>query len=140
MRIIGLDIGEKRIGVAVSDPSGVVATPLAVLDAARTLGDGRELQRLVDDYEAEELLVGLPLTMEGAEGPQAARIRIVAQRLGELVGLPVVYLDERLSSKEASRRMRETGASEKAQRGSKDMIAASIVLQAYLDSRQTRED
>lgn len=140
MRLIGLDIGEKRIGVAVSDPSGSVATPLTVLDAARTMGDGRDLIRIISDYEAEGLVVGLPLTMGGTEGPQATRARRVAERLSLLTNTRLIFCDERLSSAEASRRMREAGVSEKGQRGSKDMVAASIFLQSYLDSQRIEVD
>lgn len=140
MRVIGLDIGERRIGVAVSDPTGTVATPLAVLDAARVLGDGQELQRIVDDYEVAEAVVGLPLTLEGAEGPQAARIRQAVRRLETLVRIRFRFTDERLSSAEASRRMREAGANERTQRGSKDMVAASIFLQADLDAHKALID
>ena len=134
MRVLGLDIGEKRIGVAVSDPSGTVATPLTVLDAPSVLGDGVALVRIVEDYEAELLVAGLPVSLAGEEGPQAARVRRAAERLAGLVGLPLAFADERLTSVEASRRMREAGADERRQRGSKDMVAAAILLQAYLDS------
>ncbi len=134
MRVLGLDIGEKRIGVAVSDPSGTVATPLTVLDAPSVLGDGAALARIVEDYEAELLVAGLPVSLAGEEGPQAGRVRRAAERLAGLVGLPLAFADERLTSVEASRRMREAGADERRQRGSKDMVAAAILLQAYLDS------
>jgi len=135
VRALGLDIGEKRIGVAVSDAQGRVATPLKVLDARRTLGDGVELRRLIDEYEAELLVVGLPLSLDGTEGPQARRVRSAAAKLSVLAPLEMVFADERLSSAEAKRRMREAGTSERDQRGSVDMIAASLFLQAYLDAR-----
>ncbi len=80
-RIIALDIGEKRIGVAVSDASRRIAMPHAVLDAASVVKDGRELMRIIEAYDAAEVLVGLPLTLEGLEGPQALRVRQVAGRL-----------------------------------------------------------
>ncbi len=136
MRVLGLDIGEKRIGVAVSDPSGTVATPLAVVDAAPALGDGTGLRTLVADYEVELLVVGLPLSLDGTEGPQAARVRHAAGRLERLLGVPVTYTDERLSSSAASRAMAESGASERDRRGSVDMVAATLFLQAYLDARR----
>jgi putative Holliday junction resolvase len=135
VRILGLDIGEKRIGVAVSDPSGTVATPLAVIDARKALGDGRELARLVVDYEAELLVAGLPLSLDGSEGPQAARVRSAAERLAKFVALPLEYADERLSSTSARRAMTEAGVSDRDKRGSIDMVAAAIFLQSYLDAR-----
>lgn len=137
MRVLALDIGEKRIGVAVSDPSGRVAIPLAVLDARRVLGDGSELRRLLGDYDdVEALVVGLPRTLSGEESSQAARIRVAAGRIAEMTGLPVNFADERLSSAEAERRMAEMGLDSRQRRGSVDMVAAAIFLQAYLDSER----
>ena len=136
MRVLALDIGEKRIGVAVSDAGGRVAVPLAVLDARRVLGDGRDLVRLLEDYDdVDHLLVGLPRSLDGSEGPQAARVRDAARRIETMSGLPVVFADERLSSAEAERRMAEAGADSRKRRGSVDMVAASLLLQTYLDSR-----
>lgn len=134
MRRIGLDIGERRIGVAVSDPSGRVATPLKVLDARDLARDPSPLRRLVDDYEAAEIVVGLPLTMSGEEGPQAVAVKSTARRLLEPLGVPVLYHDERLSSAQAERAMAEAGADARARRGSVDMVAAALLLQSYLDA------
>jgi len=136
MRVLGLDIGEKRIGVAVSDPSGTIATPLTVLDAVRVLGDGRELVRIAEDYEAELVVVGLPRSMDGSEGPQAARVRAAARRLAGFLRLPVEYCDERLSSVQAKRAMTDAGVSDRDKRGSVDMVAAALFLQSYLDAHR----
>ncbi len=133
-RIIALDIGEKRVGVALSDPDRRVATPHAVWDAAPLLANGRDLVRLVEEYEVAEVVVGLPLTLEGTEGPQARRVRQVAERLAGFLRIPVRFVDERLTSREAAMRMREAGFSERRQRGMKDMVAAALILQAYLDA------
>lgn len=142
MRVLGLDIGAARVGVAVSDPAGAVASPVTVLDARALARDVRPLARIVEDYEAEALVVGLPVTLAGDEGPQAAEVRAVAERFGVALGLPVEYHDERLSSAEARRLMREAGMSEREQRGSVDKVAAAIVLQGWLDARSggVRED
>ena len=131
--MLALDIGERRIGVAVSDPSGTVATPLAVLDAAAVLADGREFARLVDEYGVGRVLVGLPLSLDGSEGPQAASVRRAAARLAGFVDVPFDFADERLSTAQASRAMGEAGISDREKRGSVDMVAASLFLQAYLD-------
>jgi len=136
MRALGLDIGEKRIGVAISDPSGSVATPLKVIATSDALGDARVLRRFVDDYEVELIVVGLPLSLDGTEGPQAARTRAVAERLVASLSVPVEYFDERLSSTQAKRAMTEAGVSDKAKRGSVDMVAASLFLQSFLDGRR----
>lgn len=133
MRILGLDIGERRIGVAVSDPTGTVATPLIVLDARTLTRDAAPLRRLVDDYRPDLFVVGLPLTLAGEEGPQAASVKVTVRRLIEPLGIPVAYHDERLSSTAANRAMAAAGADERARRGSVDMVAASLLLQGYLD-------
>lgn len=139
MRLIGLDIGEKRVGVAISDPTARVATPLKVLDGPPS-ADTRALRRLLDDYETTVVVVGLPLTLAGEEGPQAARIRQEAALIAERLAVRVVFQDERLSSAEAKRVMGEAGLSEKQKRGSVDMVAAAILLQAYLDGDGPKRD
>lgn len=138
MRALGLDIGQTRVGVAVSDPQGCVASPIAVLDARNPSLLARELADLVEDYEIEQLVVGLPITLAGDEGPQAAEVRRVAEGLIAHLGVPLAYHDERNSSAEARRAMRDAGVSEKDQRGSLDKVAAAIVLQGWLDARRVR--
>lgn len=133
MRLIGLDIGEARVGVAVSDPGGTIASPLTVLDARLLARDIRPLRTLAEDYEAGGLVIGLPLSMNGTEGKQAKSVRAVGDRIGRELGLGVVYADERLSSATASRAMSAGGVNAKQQRGRLDMVAAAVILQAYLD-------
>lgn len=140
MRALGLDIGEARIGVAVSDPHGRLASPVTVLDARALAGDPRPLKRLAEDYDAEIVVVGLPLTLAGEEGPQAAEVRSQAARLAALLGLPVEFHDERLSSAEARRAMRESGLSARQQRGAVDKVAAALVLQGWLDARRASSE
>ncbi|HIT51257.1 MAG TPA: Holliday junction resolvase RuvX [Candidatus Aveggerthella excrementigallinarum] len=135
MRIMALDIGEKRIGVAVSDPGERVASPIAVLPAAEVLQNAPSFRRLLEDWEPELLVCGLPMTLAGEEGPQAQRIREQAQRIAQAAELPVEFSDERLSSQEAKRSLREKGLSEREMRGKVDMIAACVFLQAWLDAR-----
>ncbi|MCL2491161.1 MAG: Holliday junction resolvase RuvX [Coriobacteriia bacterium] len=137
-RLIGFDIGQKRMGVAISDPNRTIASPLAVLDVVELRADQRGLRRLIEDYEIHSAVVGLPLTMKGEEGPQARQIReFVADYLAPL-GIAIHYIDERLSSKEAKKAMREAGTSEKEARGRVDMVAAALLLQTYMD--QVRMD
>ena len=135
MRILALDIGQTRVGVAVSDPGERVASPVCVLPAQEVLSGAKPFRRVLEDWEPELLLCGLPYTLAGEEGPQAARIREAARRIGAACKLPVEFTDERLSSKEAKRSLREKGMTEKAMRGKVDMIAASLFLQAWLDAR-----
>ena len=133
MRVIALDIGERRVGVAVSDPQGAVATPVAVFDAS-LLASAEHVRELVSEWDAGLIVVGLPLTMRGLEGPQAERTREAAERIAAFVDVPVTFYDERLSSAEAKRAMREAGVSEKKARGSVDKVAAALFLQSFLDS------
>lgn len=140
MRIMALDIGEARVGIAVSDPGERVASPVCVLPASEVLGNAKPFRRVLEDWEPELLLCGLPYTMAGEEGPQAAHIRAVAQKISAACGLPCEFADERLSSREAKRSLREKGLSEREMRGKIDMIAASLFLQAWLDARREREE
>jgi putative Holliday junction resolvase len=135
MRTLGLDIGEKRIGVAISDPSGRVATPLSVLDARAVAADIGSLLRIIEDYEVQSMVVGLPLTMSGDEGAQAREVRRTAEMLSLRLGMAVAYQDERLTSKSAERAMSEAGADSRARRGRVDMVAAALLLQTYLDAQ-----
>ena len=135
MRVMALDIGEVRVGVAVSDPGERVASPVCVLPAAEVASSAKSFRRLLEDWEPELLLCGLPLTLAGEEGPQAARVRKVSSQVSAATGLPVAFADERLSSAAAKRSLREKGYDERAMRGKVDMIAASLFLQAWLDER-----
>lgn len=139
MRILALDIGQTRIGVAVSDPRERVASPVCVLPAAEVEANAKSWKRVLEDWEPELLLSGLPYTMAGEEGPQAARIREVAGRIAQAADLPLLFTDERLSSAEAKRSLRESGLTEREMRGKVDMIAASVFLQAWLDARHAEE-
>lgn len=139
MRVLALDIGEVRVGVAVCDPGERVASPVCVLPAAEVLSCAKTFRRVLEDWEPELLLCGLPYTLSGEEGPQAQRIRAAADRISAACGIPHEFTDERLSSAEAKRSLREKGLSEKQMRGKVDMIAASVFLQAWLDARRQSE-
>ena len=132
MRVMGLDIGEKRIGVAVANTTTGIASPLRVMDAREVLDNARTWRMLVDDNEPELLVCGLPKTMRGSVGQQAARIRERAERIAQTCGLPVEFVDERLSSAEAKRLLREQGRSEREMRGKIDSVAASLFLETWL--------
>lgn len=137
MRILALDIGSVRVGVAVCDPAQRVATPVCVLPANEVRSNAKSFRRLLEDWEPELLLCGLPYTMSGEEGPQASSIRAFAAHVSKQSGLPVEFADERLSSAQAKRSLREKGLSEKQMRGKVDMMAASLFLQAWLDARHS---
>lgn len=135
MRVLALDIGEVRIGVAASDASGSIASPVKVLPAQEVLQNARSFRRILEDYEPELLLCGRPLTLAGKEGPQAERVMEQARGVAASCGLPLEFADERLSSREAKRILREQGYDERSMRGRVDMVAASLFLQAWLDAR-----
>ena len=135
MRALALDIGEVRVGIAASDVTGTVASPVKVLPANEVLSLARPFRLVIEDYEPDVLVCGRPKTMSGEDGPQAENHMAQALDLGNRLGIPVEFADERLSSSEAKRILREQGVSERNMRGKVDMIAASLFLQAWLDSR-----
>ena len=136
MRVMALDIGKVRCGIAISDPQERVATPLCVLPTEEVRSNAPSFRRLCEDWEPELIVSGLPLTLSGQKGPQAQSIREVAQQVAEALSLPLEFSDERLSSSEAKRVLREEGMSERDMRGKVDMVAASLFLQSWLDKRQ----
>jgi putative Holliday junction resolvase len=138
-RIIALDVGERRIGVAVCDPSGIVVRPVGVVQAEPRERALAELQRIVHDEEAVLIVVGLPLTLRGEHGPQAQRVAEFVEAVKGVVSIPLVLRDERYTSVEAQRIIEERGGKRKKQkrrRGEVDEIAASLILQDYLQEVQ----
>lgn len=127
------------MGIAVSDATGRVASPVKVLPAAEVLSHARTFRRVLEDYEPDVLVCGRPKTMAGEDGPQAERVMAQARLIADTCGLPLEYADERLSSAEAKRILREEGHSERSMRGKVDMVAASLFLQAWLDARDGTE-
>ncbi|MEX2394731.1 MAG: Holliday junction resolvase RuvX [Actinomycetota bacterium] len=134
-RFLGVDLGSVRVGLAVSDPLGMLAQPLDVVsleDAASAIAER------IAELEVDEIIVGMPLNMDGSHGPAADAATAFADELRASTNLPVSCFDERLSTVEAERAMRSAGTSSKGQRGKVDKVAAALVLQAYLDSRRIR--
>lgn len=139
MRVMGLDIGEKRIGIAVADTSTGVAVPVRVMDAREVCDNSRTWRMLLEDHEPGLLVCGLPRTLHGGQGRQASRVRELAQRISQEAGLPLKFCDERLSSAEAKRYLREQGCSERDMRGKVDSVAASLFLETWLRANEERE-
>lgn len=136
MRVIGLDLGTKRIGVAVSDRGGSVASPLLVIQRAKSRrADHAEIARIVREEEAEAVVVGLPLNMDGSRGPAAKAAVREAQVLATVVGVPVHTCDERRTTASADRVMLEAGLNAVERRRIVDKVAAAIILQHWLDGR-----
>ncbi len=132
MRYLGLDLGRATIGLALADDVLRTARALRTLRRRGGQADLEALRRVVRDYEVERLVVGLPLNMDGGEGPSARLARAFAERLGAL-GLPVDLFDERLSTFEAQSRLRQRGFSSRAMRDKVDAEAAAVILQGWLD-------
>jgi len=133
MRIAALDMGEARIGIAVSDELGLTAQGVGVVQRR---GGKRDLEALAErlaPYQPERLVVGLPLNMNGTEGPQAAKVRAFATRVAEHLALPLEFWDERLTTVAAERALLEADLSRRRRRDLIDQVAATLILQGYLD-------
>ena len=133
MRILALDVGDRRIGVAVSDPTGSIATPLAVIHRTGGEKDFSAVLEHVRQQEAEHILVGLPISLSGKLHSQARAVQGFVATLISRSPVPVETLDERLTTVQAERRMQEAGASAQKRKVLRDAAAAAILLQAYLD-------
>ena len=142
-RRLGVDVGKVRVGVALSDPDGILASPLVTVPrdmgaaADSVPADIAELVRLVREHEAVQVVVGLPVRLDGSEGVAAIDIRAYAERLARAVGhVPVILADERMSTVVASRRLAERGVRGKRQRAVVDQAAAVEILQSWLNAQR----
>lgn len=144
-RSLGIDVGTVRVGVAVSDPHGILATPLATIARADDGSDLRAIAALVAEHEAVEVIVGLPRTLAGREGQAAQAARDFATALadelaggsgGAAVAVPVTLADERLTTVVATRQLRDSGRPGRRQRAVVDQVAAVAILQGWLDTRR----
>lgn len=137
MRVLCLDLGSKRIGVAVSDFTGTVASPLTVLHRSKSRNaDHDAIARLVRTEEAEAIVVGLPLNMDGSRGPAARSAADEAERIATVTGVPVYLHDERLTTVTAERALREANMRGEDRRQVVDKVAAAVLLQSWLDARK----
>lgn len=132
-RLLGLDVGSKTIGMAVSDPLGITAQGLPTYRRRNKRLDFEELGRVIRQYSVAEIVVGYPLRMSGAEGVQAEKMRLFADEIRARFGLPVHLVDERLTSAEANRVLRETEMSIKRRREVVDRMAAVLILQSWME-------
>lgn len=132
-RILGLDVGDRRIGVAVSDALHLIASPHSVYTRVGYGPDVKHVQQLCRETEADLIVCGLPRNMDGSEGFQAEKVRAFAQKLTES-GLTVAFQDERLSTVSAHQALIEGGMRREDRKGAVDKVAAAVILQAYLDS------
>ena len=135
---MGLDVGERRIGVALSDPDCVLASPLGSNERMSPDADVERVLALAHEHGAGRIVVGMPLTLRGQRGPQARAADTFRRSLTTVSDIPVMAWDERLSTVEAERRLREAGGKPSTERGRTDAASAAIILQSYLDSRKAR--
>ncbi|GAB35154.1 Holliday junction resolvase RuvX [Gordonia otitidis] len=136
-RRLGVDVGSVRIGVAVSDPDSILATPVETVPGRDIDGAVRRLCALVEEYEAVGVIVGLPKTLRNTDGPAVEKARDFGTRLADkLEGIPVLYSDERLTTVAAQQALHASGRNTKTSRGVIDQAAAVAILQGWLDSRR----
>ncbi len=136
-RIIALDVGHRRIGVAASDPLGITAQPVETYRRKGLQADIAHFAELFREREAGLIVCGLPLNMNGTQGPQAEETREFAQVLHEACGLPIEFVDERLTSAMAQRNLIESGMRREKRKDVIDQLAAVHILQTYLDKART---
>ena len=135
-RIAALDVGDKRVGVAVSDALELTAQPLVVIDRVSLARDVAALAELLAPHEVGCVVVGLPLEADGSEGKQSARARQFGDALAKATGLPIVYQDERMTTLQSERILIESGMRRERRRAVIDKTAAALILQSYLDARR----
>ncbi|HEY83431.1 MAG TPA: Holliday junction resolvase RuvX [Dehalococcoidia bacterium] len=135
MRSLGLDIGDRRIGVALSDPQGILASPLTIIERQDELADIAAIVNIANQNQVGRIIVGLPLSMDGSFSEQTEKVRDFIQKLSEHTDIPVEFRDERLSTLAAQRLMRPLRKTGKKLRHD-DAAAAALILQSYLDESQ----
>jgi putative Holliday junction resolvase len=138
-RVLAIDPGERRLGLAVSDPTGVIALPLGVRHRVGWQRDLAYLREVIAQHDVDVVVIGRPLTTRGTEGPQALEASRLAARLREALGLPVHEVDERFSTAAADRALRETGRRPRERKARRDAVAAALILQPFLDRRARGE-
>jgi putative Holliday junction resolvase len=137
-RALGLDVGERRVGVAIGDELGLIASPLTTIE--RRPGDLEAIAKLVDGHGACFVVVGMPTGLSGREGPQAAAVRSFVDQLRPVIdaAVPIEFWDERLTTAVAERALREGGSRRNKRRGEVDAVAAAVILQGYLEAQRFR--
>ncbi len=136
-RVLALDLGERRIGVAVSDPTATLARPVTTIVRRSREADFQAIARFIEEYSIERVVIGLPLSLNGTEGPQARQVRRYTARLAHTIDVPFEFWDERYSSSAAVEILKGKHRRRRQQRERIDATAAAVILQSYLDARKT---
>jgi putative holliday junction resolvase len=137
MRFLGLDYGSKRIGVALSDPDGTMAFPIETIQVMPDGSHFKDIKAIIDAYQVAKLVVGLPYNMDGSLGDRAREVMRWGGQIEALLGIPVIFWDERLSTSEAHEMLQGINVKGRKRKSIVDKIAASIILKGYLDSENT---
>ncbi len=140
MRLLGLDVGDKRIGIAVSDETALIASPRETLERQGNQRDIAHLLEVARREEVSEILVGMPWKLDGSYGPQAEKVSRFVEALRASTDIPITTWDERLSTVGAERAMIEADVSRAKRRGAVDRVAAALILQSYLDARRATQE
>ena len=138
-RVLGLDVGERRIGIALSDPLGMTAQGLTVLKRRGLASDVDAVGGLVAQYNVERIVLGLPLTLGGERGRQAQKVETFAQALQHRIAVPVQLIDERLTTAQSERVLLEADVSRRKRKRVIDQLAAQLILQQYLDGQRDHD-
>ena len=133
MRSLGLDIGDRRIGVALSDPEGLLASPLTIITRRDEATDIRAIADIVSQYQVERIIAGLPRSMNGSLGQQAEKVKTFTQEMAGNINVPVEFRDERLTTVLAKRLIRADKRGKSKRKTPDDAVAAAFILQGYLD-------
>jgi len=133
MRSLGLDIGDKRIGVALSDPEGILASPFTIINRTDDKADVDAIINIVNQQGVKQIIVGLPRSMDGSMGEQAEKVKSFTQKLSSHTEVPVEFRDERLTTVLAKRLMQSVGRKKNRKKARDDALAAALILQGYLD-------
>ena len=139
MRYMGVDLGTKRIGIALSDPMGMIASPFAVIGRKGGKADLQEVVAIAQDYDVEMIVVGIPVDLKGQQGVAAQHVSGEIEQLRSLASVPVETYDERLTSAAAQRALRSGGLDSRGQRGVVDKVAAAMLLQSYLEQHRQHD-
>lgn len=140
MRILGIDLGEKRIGISISDELGITAQGLPTINSANEIDNLNDIKKIIDKYEVEKIILGLPKNMNGSLGKQAKKAISFAEKLKKTFQLPVELEDERLTTNKAEKLLIEDDRSRKKRKKVIDKMSAVIILQSFLDRRMTNKE
>lgn len=140
MKIVSLDIGTVRIGVATSDIMEIIASAYTVYKRKDESSDLKNIAEIITNLEAGQVVIGLPLKMDGSEGSSVEMAKDFGEKLSKIIDVPIIYQDERLSTVEAQRILIESGMRREKRKDKIDSLAATIILQTYLDKKSNMKD